>query len=75
MTMLWWGCGGASEGQQPGGVEQQRIELLGLDGSMERRLRAAALDLGQQVLNLLDRDQDLKERERAKRRDQHWFYF
>lgn len=56
-------------------MEQQRIELLGLDGSMERRLRAAALDLGQQVLNLLDRYQDLKERERAKRRDQHCFIF
>lgn len=59
--LLQWG-GGASEGQQPGGVEQQGVELLGVNGSMERRLRTAALDFRQQVLNLFDRYQDLKKR-------------
>lgn len=62
-----WRCrgrgGGASERQQSGGVEQQGVELLGVNGSMQRRLRAAALDFRQQVLNLFDCYQDLHEEE------------
>lgn len=68
----WGGRGGASEGQQPGGVEQEGIELLGVNSSMKWRLRTAALDFGQQVLNLFDRYQDLLKREQI---EQQWFFF
>lgn len=47
------------EGHQPGGVEQERVQVLCMDGPMKRWLRAAPLDFWQQVLNLLNGYQDL----------------
>lgn len=47
------------KGHQPGGVEQEGVQVLGVDGPMERRLRATPLDFWQQVLNLLDGHKDL----------------
>lgn len=50
---------GSLEGHQPGGVEQEGVQVLSMDGPMERRLRATPLDFWQQVLNLLNGYQDL----------------
>lgn len=55
---LWPAC---LERHQPGGVEQQGVQVLGVDGPVERRLRATPLDFWQQVLDLLDGYQDLEE--------------
>lgn len=50
---------GSLEGHQPGGVEQKRVQVLSMDGPMERWLRATPLNFWQQVLNLLNGYQDL----------------
>lgn len=47
------------EGQQPGGVEQEGVEVLGVNGPVQRRLGATPLDFWQQVLHLLNGHQDL----------------
>lgn len=44
---------------QPGGVEQEGVQVLCMDGPMERWLRATPLNFWQQILNLLNGYQDL----------------
>lgn len=40
-------------------MEEEWVQVFGVDGPVKRRLRATLLDFGQQVLNLLDSHQDL----------------
>lgn len=48
------------EGHEPGGVEQEGVQVLSMDSSMERRLGATPLDFRQQILHLLNGHQNLK---------------
>lgn len=41
-------------------MEEEWVQVFGVDGPVERRFRAALLNFGQQVLNLLDSNQDLR---------------
>lgn len=52
------------QGHEPGGVEEEWVQVFGLHGPVERRLRATLLDFWQQVLNLLDSNQDLTRRKK-----------
>ncbi|PWA18486.1 hypothetical protein CCH79_00009953 [Gambusia affinis] len=51
---------GGLEGHQPGGVEQEWVQVLGLDGPVKRWLRATSLDFWHQFLHLLNGYQDLE---------------
>ena len=53
-------CPWALQGHEPGGVEEERVQVFGVDGPVKRRLRATLLYFRQQVLNLLDGNQDLR---------------
>lgn len=48
------------EGHEPGGVEQEGVQVLSMDSSMERRLGATPLDFRQQILHLLNGHQNLR---------------
>lgn len=47
------------QGQEPGGVEQQRVQIFCIDSTMKWWLRATLLYFWQKILNLLDCYQDL----------------
>lgn len=47
------------QGQEPGGVEQQRVQIFCIDSTMKWWLRATLLYFWQEILNLLDSYQDL----------------
>lgn len=49
------------EDGQPGGGQGAGVDVLGVSGSVQGRLRGTAVDLGQGVLQQLDGGQDLKQ--------------
>lgn len=58
---------GRLKGHQPGGVEQEGVQVLCMDGPMERWLRTTPFNFRQQVLNLLNGYQDLVKEKQIQR--------
>lgn len=61
------GAAGNLKGHQPGGVEEEGVQVFSVDGAMEWWLRVTPFDFWQKVLYLLNGHQDL-----TKDREDYW---